>query len=472
MSFTAKYYQFKKDTNSTKRPPENTVTWTSTLEIIEPCSLMYPRIVVRRSNAPYPEEPGDYTKDLYNYCYIEEFSRYYWIDNWTYDNGLWIASLTCDVLATYRPQIGAESMYILRASAASDGYVRDCYYPMTGETSASGQIIEVDDIGFNSGVYIVNLVGSTTAGTTLFQLTPSEFNGFVRSLNAEIASAAGLIGSDVAQAVMNTLYQPMDYIRSVLWFPFSLSSFGSTVERMYVGKWDSGYSRPCLNAAAGLVRSYQITIPKHPQASRGKFLNMAPYSEYWISYQPFGVIPLDATRLVDESKITINIYADGVTGLGIMEVGGTNTGVLASVTAQFGVPVPMSGAGSSLGAVASAIGNIGAAVGGALTGNLPVMAAATAAGIGDAADCIRGTVSTMGNAGSVAAYQTGKTFGAIFHKITAENNAKNGRPYMKTATPASLGGFMIAQRGDVPIYGTREEADAIRSILESGFYYE
>lgn len=41
-----------------------------------------------------------------NYCYIEEWGRYYWIDEVTsYRNNLWILKLTIDVLMSYNKEI-------------------------------------------------------------------------------------------------------------------------------------------------------------------------------------------------------------------------------------------------------------------------------------------------------------------------------------------------------------------------------
>lgn len=457
-----KFYTFSKDSNSTKRPATTDMKLSADCQILEPCSVISPTLIIKAA------APKDVT--FYNYAYIADFGRYYFITDWKYVTGLWTATLACDVLSTYKSQIGAERLYILRASAASNGYIRDGFYPLTGKTSADGQIIDVDDIPLSDGYYIINIVGSNTAASTLYQLTPSGFNNLIRALNAEIA---GTPVADVKQAVINAMFKPIDYIKSVIWVPRSMAALGgSLVNDLSIGWWNSQQSAYCLNTAAGLVQTWSLTIPKHPQAARGKYLNMAPYTEYWLYYQPFGLIALDASKMVDETTLTINIYADAVTGVGILEVGGSNTGVLASVTAQWGVPIPFSGAASNISAVSSAATNLGAAIGGALTGNVALMAGATANGILDAASAIRGNVATLGNAGSLAAYQTGKTFGAIFYHVADDYNAKNGRPYMNDATPAGLGGFMIAQRGDVPIPGTAAEADAIKAILESGFYYE
>lgn len=465
MSVTVNFYNFTKDDNSTAQPTASQLSAALTCDFLEPFNILSPRIIV---SAAKPATSGVF----WNYCQISDFERFYFVSNWTYNNGLWYADLRVDVLATYKAAIGSTSLYILRSSAARNGYIKDTYYPLTGQTSASGEIIDVDDIGLGSGAYIVNIIGNNTGSSTLYKFTPYAFSAFISALLAQISTDVGPI-TDVAQAVHNAMFKPIDYIKSILWVPDGSAFGGVNVSSVYVGKWEaSGISATRISTASTLVRSRTITIPKHPQASRGKYLNMGPYTEYWLDYDPFGLIPLDASKMVDESTLTLNIYADAITGIAILKIGGSNSGTLASVSAQWGVPVPFSGAAANLGAVASAAQSIGGFIGGMITGNAGLIAGAALAGIADAGDAIRGNISTMGSAGSLAAYQTGKTFGAIFHHVTDADNAHNGSPLMVTTTPSALTGFMIAQRGDVAISGTTEEADKIRAILERGFYYE
>ena len=467
MSIQVDFYNFYKDDKSTARPGASQLSASLSCEIKQPCSIITPRII---TDIARPGSATDYA--FYNYCYIEDFQRFYFVSNWTFENGFWSADLRVDVLATYRDLIAITPLFILRSSAARNGYIKDSYYPLTGLVSSNGQIIDVDEINLGSGAYIVNVIGQNTGTSTLYKMTPAAFSTFIASLLARIETETGPITS-VPEAIRNAMYKPIDYIRSILWVPIPEAFSGVSVNTIYVGRWYAdNVSAVRLSNAAGLVRSRTISIPKHPQAARGQYLNMGPYSEYWLDYDPFGLITLDASKMVDETTLTLNIYADAITGIATLKIGGANSGTLASVNAQWGVPIPFAGAAANLGAVASTAQNIGAFVGGLLTGNAGLIAGAAAAGVGDAADAIRGNISTIGSAGSMAAYQTGKTFGAIFHHVTDADNERNGSPLMQVRTPGSLGGFMIVQRGEVTITGTAAEADELRGLLERGFYYE
>ena len=468
MSISVDFYNFTKDHDSTKQPTA-TADAALTCEIFNPCNIVNPRIIVNTA-APKPNNGN-----FYNYCYISDFKRYYYVSDWQYDNGLWVASLACDVLATYKTQIGAESLYILRASAASNGYIKDGYYPLTGELSRSAELLDTAAVGFGSGVYVVNVVGMNTGTSTLYQFSPTEFSTF---LDALLGFIDNYTFNDVYQAFKNSIFNPIRYITSVMWFPvgFPVKKAGSPPEpdpvQVNVGLWQSGATAYLITNPTATADYQTITLPKHPQQTRGKYLNMYPFTEYRLEYDPFGVIELDASQCMDASTIDVTIYQDALTGLGILKVRADNGNILASVSTQFGVPLPLTGASVGNGTISGTISTIGSAIAGAITGNASLIAGAALAGVDTAADALRGTVATIGSAGSVTSHWQPKIFHAIFHKVTGDNNAKNGRPYMQTATPSSLTGFMIAQRGDVAIPGTAAEAEQIKAFLESGFYYE
>ena len=123
--------QFKKKENSTLQPTINFQPFSGTLR--ESCSIINPSIGF---------DLGQNTTPVANYAYIPTFSRYYFIENWTWERGIWWAEMAVDVLASWRSDIGSSSNYVLRAAAASNGYVEDSYYPMTREHATAYTIIQ------------------------------------------------------------------------------------------------------------------------------------------------------------------------------------------------------------------------------------------------------------------------------------------------------------------------------------------
>ena len=100
----ATFYQFAKRTNSTKLPSGGQGFG---IDLKAPCNIIDPEIKIATQSDPTG----------FNYCYLPTFSRYYWVKNWTYSDGLWNASLTVDTLASYRDQIGNSTEYVVRSSA-------------------------------------------------------------------------------------------------------------------------------------------------------------------------------------------------------------------------------------------------------------------------------------------------------------------------------------------------------------------
>lgn len=420
------------------------------------------------------------TIQSYNYAYME--GRYYWIISKNMARaGYCELSLKCDVLATYKNEIGSASLYILRSSASYDGNILDAFYPQTVEHVVNA--IPFDDypgVGWSGGYYVVNVVGAnTTATTTLYQLSPQNFSKFVGQLLGNIDTIQqGLSGDWIGliEAVSNDIFQPMDYINSCMWFPDSFpgDDYASGAD-LYVGKWKSGIAHRTLTGTIKTLYHKQAALPKHPKAAtKGDYLNAAPFSQYTLAFEPFGTVELDSAELSKCSFIDITVRVDALTGIGYLTCVGDNSSILASLTAQIGVPVQLTSHSVAPGTTVSALGFAGAALTGA-AGMVPAAAAAASMasnGIATISGAIRGAVSTIGNTGSILAGMVPKALTATFYDIVPEDNARNGRPLCQVTTPAALGGFMIAQKGEVEIPGTLPEEQEIKAFLENGFYYE
>lgn len=467
MSYILKLGTFAKKRNSTAQPDmtgwaEYAVTLKTGSDLVNPSVYLH---------IPEAEAVN------YNYAYM--LGSYYYIMQKSMDRkDLCTMQLQKDVLASYKAEIGNSNLYIVRSSATFDGNIKDTYYPMlASKTIGNLTVLDNNNITLSQGCYVVNMIGNTEASSTLYLMTPAEFSALIKALYAE---AAGFMSLDFSQAAVNAIFDPMDYIRSVIWLPFSKLTasnvFGAVSiapKHIYAGLWDSGIDGTYLSTCSAVVGTWSIQLAKHPQSDRGIYLNGSPYTEHIIDFAPFGILNLPADRLIDSEYLNIQLVVDAATGMGILQAAGdNNSGVIASVSAQYGVPIPLSGAASNFGAVSSIISGIGEIIGGIASGNVALAATGAAQGIGSFGDSIRGAVSSSGSAGSLAAYQVDKVFYSIFHYISAEDNLNNGRPYCKPSTPAVLGGYMIAEKAPLSISATLPEVDEISSYLTSGFYYE
>lgn len=478
MSFKVNLYTFAKDSNSTKQP-----TGTGTefdCNILSPADITAPVVEIAASDLT-----------AYNYAHITAFHRYYFVEGCTYADGLWRLSLKCDVLATYKTNIGAESLYVLRAASSSDGNIQDNYYPPTASVTkrhqyqVASELIpgyqippgehEYQFLGFDGGYIVLNVAGTGTAGaTTLILMTTWDFRDLVSLLYTSID---GFQFSDMIKSVVQKFGgNPQELINGAMWVPWAFN--GDNYDVIQIGAWQAyDYTDPdnptpinglYIDDPVMELTDVTFNINKHPQAAtRGNYLNLAPYTNYVLGVPGCGVVSLDSSKLIGETKIKVKRTIDAFTGQYQVDVI-TNSGgqTIAHLIGQMGVPITLRGANN----VDRVMGNILETAGMAVSGNV---IGAVSAGIGTLFSMAEGTPTSTGmGAGFSEILGKPMWFDTIHYAVTDEDNTHNGRPLMQVKTISSLSGYIQVQKGDVAIAGTQAEADEIRTLLEGGFYYE
>ena len=460
MAYTIKLGTFAKKENSTAQP--DTTGWASyEINFKQGSNFMAPSFTLSLDFE---------TAQTYNYA--ELFNKYYWVKSLDVARtGFVEFKLEIDVLATYRTEIGTTPLYILRAANEYDGDIIDNLYPRTIEKITSGSAIADEGKTLQSGNYIVNVLGSNVGSSSLYQLTPAQFSTFISNLTASVKytrDQAG--GQDIPQAIYNSMFNPTDYIKSIMWVPHSFG--GGTPIRIFCGLWDSGTDGLIVSGGVQEVYNALLAVPKHPlAATRGAYMNSAPFSEYYIDFQPFGIIALDSVLLAKTESILLKLYVDCITGAGLLKLSSPELGVLCSNVAQYGVPISLGEAQSNINAIASGIGGLGTIAAGMATMNPAIIAGGAAAVLSSTESSIP-RATTSGSQGSLCAHYTDKSLIATFYSPTDDDVANNGRPLCAVRTPSSIGGFMIAQKSPINIAAELEEINKIEAYLTSGFYYE
>ena len=465
MSFKINLYTFAKDSNSTAQPVGTGTELNC--NILTPADITAPVVEIAASDPT-----------AYNYAYISAFHRYYFIKGMIYMEGLWQLQLKCDVLATYKTAIGAESLYVLRAASSYDGEIRDNYYPITGDIDYSSQA-ESPFSGYTyaTGCYVLNIMGTATSGSsTLYQLTPSNFRLLMEELYTAID---GFQLADVVKSVVQKFGgNPTQLISGAMWFPMDFVDTGTDVT-IKIGSWTSSTAvGKLITNPIKYLPGFNPTISAHPQVSRGKYLNLAPYSRYQLYIPTIGILDLDTTQLMGINKIYVTRTVDAFTGQMTCIVETDPDGVgdpnhyLAVMNGQWGVPVSLNGSNNGGAIVSGVLATAGAVAGAIVSGGATAIIGAASAGIGTAAEAIGGAASTSAQGGSITAMLEPMRLDTTFFYVTPEDNTHNGKPLMQVKTISSLSGYIQVQKGDVPIAGTQAEADEIRALLEGGFYYE
>lgn len=463
------FYQFAKRTNSTKRPSGGQEFG---IDLKAPCNIIDPEIKIATQNDPTG----------YNYCYLPTFSRYYWVKNWTYAGGLWVASLTVDTLASYREQIGNSTEYVIRSSAQYNGTISDGLYPATAKvqtvtTAFQGGFAETISGGFFVIGFIAKAANSIGA-ITYVVMTP----GNAKKLSAKLLTDVSYLSIDnaeISDSLTKVLFNPYQYIVSCNYFPFDdaeLTAHLPLVSNVDVGWWSIDI--PCWILGAdnnNLTKSVSAGIPKHPQAaSRGGYCNASPYTDYTIFLQPFGVIPLDASKLWGAATLSIQYTVDLFTGDSILRVFTDTNQLVHETTAKLGVPIQLSnitfdipsGSGGLLHTgIAAAFGGIQAALSGGSFSDV-------GNGILNAAQATNADVASKGATGSTIAFDSVPYMVARFKILVDDNNEDHGRPLCKRVQLSTIPGFIMVDDPDIALNATAAEIDSVKSYLKNGFFYE
>lgn len=464
----ATFYVFPKRTNSTKRPSSGT---DYNIEVKAPCNIINPEIKIASNANPTG----------YNYCCIPTWGRYYWVKNWTYSNSLWTASLVVDALASYRDQIGSSTEYVVRSSAQYDSSISDSLYPAKATVQS---VTNAFQGGFaetiSEGFFVIGFIAKTPnsiGAVTYVVMSPGNAKKLSSKLLTDV-SYLSIDNAEISDSLTKILFNPYQYIVSCNYFPFDIAELTAhlpLVSSVDVGWWSIDV--PCWILGEdnnNLTKSVSVGVPKHPQsASRGGYCNASPYTDYTIFLQPFGVIPLDASKLWGATTLSIQYTVDLFTGDSILRLFTDTNQLVHETTAKLGVPIQLSnitfdvpsGGGLLQTGIAAAVGGLQAALtGGSFSdvGN----------GILNAAQATNADVASKGATGSTIAFDSVPYMVARFKILVDDNNEDHGRPLCKRVQLSTIPGFIMVDDPDIALNATAAEIDSVKSYLKNGFFYE
>lgn len=459
MAITVQFGNVAKKNNSTYRG-----TFTASLSCIlkENCSILNPSLFVDIGN------PSNY-----NYCYISDFGRYYYVNDWTYERGKWLAQCSVDVMATYKDEIGASSQYILRASNDSDGTILDTMYPTKNIIYESSDYIP--NPWSLSGVYIVGIVSksSSTGAVTYYAFSASGMSSLCSYLFGTSLYNTAQITQDISLETWKSLYNPFQYVASCMFIPMNVSANLTGNVSVKVGYWDLPIT--ASEVSTTLPVSGDFTIPwsgSHPDAARGDYVYCNPYTQIDFTFQPFGFVQLPPDIVYARGGIECHIDVDIISGEGTLYIG-SNQDPYIVLKAQIGVPVKLAQMSTDvLGTATTAISGVAGTVSQALSGDI---AGAIASGASAIDSTVRSQVprlATSGGQGGRSAYVRNPRAVFRYFKLVNEDNTRLGRPLCQHRQVDTLGGYMLCENAAVDIPGTMEESQRVQAIMNGGFYYE
>lgn len=462
MAFTVNLFEMSKRENSTRRPTGN--GYVIECEAHEPIDLMSPTFLINLS-APFD----------YNYLYISIWDRYYWIDNWTYNKGLWEAACSIDPLASWRNDIGGMTEYVLRSADEWTPDVVDTTYPLTATVTTNRINMAGWDIPNNpTGSHVVGIVSGN--GLVRYYLIDdiAEFGQamFGEDLWDEIIKDDPGKQQGGVVSFMKAQFNPLQYVVSLTWFPFEVPH---TINKypVYFGYFDSGYEAYLISTASYMLCSGTIHVPQHPQSHRGIYLNLAPYTRLRVSAFPWGEVDLDTTKFANKDEIRFQAFLDPVTGSTKLYIANGDGDVIITLVGQMGVTEQLSQVLKDN--LATVTGGLSALAGAAsaLTGNVMGGLATMASGIGNAISAQYPDVSTTGTNGARIAVAPSHISLIVTHQeIVGEDRQNHGRPLCQRRRLNTLPGYLMISDPDVEISATKAEIQKIKEYMVNGFFYE
>ena len=496
------YTGFAKKNNSTKIPASGAPSLDLVGTLKSDCSVMNPVIQIERLSS-------DLVPSIYNYAYISDYGRYYYVTDVRWVFPFWEISMSVDVLDSYRTQIGASSHDVLSTDSTTDfnPMITDTMYPATNEIDLEQFSLPSPFTSqINNGIYVVGLISgdstNSVGAVTYYAMTAAQFGTFKGILfgNGNLVtmglaefdpSAPGTLVplvTDMSLEMTKAMYNPYQYVASCMWFPFPITALDSgsysLVSGLKLGWWDypvNGYLLQAQNLV--LASPYANAITPHPQAAtRGDYLNYAPYTRCTV-YGIFGSTPLDLSFFdSDDNSLNITYVIDLITGQCRVRIESFQLSasprryhILCEKDFLCGVPIQLAQIATDyLGAAVTAVDAVSNTLNNALTLNVAGTVSSAAHGIYDTLNAIMPQMSTSGTNGSMMIVSSELNTKVVFQyfNLTDEDITHKGRPLCEIRQINTLSGYILCSDGEFDLNCLEQERNLISDFLTTGFFWE
>lgn len=465
----ATFYTTAKKQNSTLQPSGGT---TIDVKLKDGTDLISPVFILNYGSVP------TWTSVLFE-------GRYYFVSNIeSIRNDLWAISCSIDALATYKTQIGSQTLYVVRSSNRFDGAIVDQNYPVkTGiEIEMRNTDSFYDAFNFTGGTYVVGIIngqqsGAPVGAVSYYAFQQANFRAFINKLMGDVGDYNVPV-TEISQELQMMLFNPFQYIASCIWFPFDISKFSGSDDDIFYGWWQLSstvYGKKLSSVAPIQIQRSVNTLAHPQQQSRGAYLSGAPYTRKVIRCMPFGMFDVDPQIYYGATPVNLDLKVDVITGAGVLRVYRDDNQTwkdTQTLQAQIGVQVQLSQMNLDYQALMNAEhASVNQVAAYTKLNPFGIMNANIAA-VGSAELAKVPTLQSNGLNGGIAALDGSIECLNQFMLIADEDNAHRGRPYCQLANIAQTGGFMIVSNADFDIACTDTERGIIKQYMESGFYYE
>lgn len=449
----------------------------------------------------------------YNYCYIQEFSRYYFFEVDSVSNGVWDLKCSVDVLYTYHIDIESNSGYIERASTGYSNKIVDDAESFENYNEVYYANLSADVQGDQKTLNLNQTLTNQSTNVTISVVNDLGVQPIVAdgskevSYNAPITSMSKnyfpiITGQSyynyvylsymLAMENIKTIYQDnvASFIKSIVVWPFTLDELPQSGEtpfgpyKLRLGSTDYG------NAQFGLPKYTAfgwMCFFDYIFDSLTYYYQYEPYTTYelyipYVGWRKINIEDVSGKRVILTMRLN---YESGKAQ--ILMINYTDGYIISSYNAQIGCVVPISRSNlESLNAqaISNGISMTLGVLGGAVSTTLGVASGnpiAIASGIMGATSAIAKGVSS--NIGMFEQGQAQIRDGftgldcrnvilkrTIRKRVVTDLTAQMGKPVHKVASLGSFSGFVKAKinRLEGVIGASKWEQDEIIRLFSEG----
>lgn len=479
----ARFYQQSKRNKSTMIPSGN--YYEVDVQLKEQTSILSPTLLLS-SFAPV----------FYNYVYIPEWKRCYFISNTASVEGMWEVSLAEDYLATFKDYILNTVANVLYA-ATSTRDITDSRIPVKATVTRKASSAS---LGFSlnpvTGRIILGITGNGSFGCFILK-NASQLNDLLDGIDdwAEFITDNWdftkqlFFGGSASECLKSALKIPI---------AFKSEDHGD-LEDLNLGNY------PCQDSNGNHIQGYNITDPILDYVANvdipwiyDDWRNVSNYTEVSLYIPLIGLITLPASELKNENLGLLIDYKINITSGDIACLVKGKTApykIYATANGNCAIPVAFGSTGidtnklttaaitgvGTIAAISAATGGLGAIAegitGGELLGN-----AAIGASIGATA---LQTMQALGGSGNGSAGMGGGAAGALDDKVycfvtskqitDTQSNFANimGRPYMGVSAIEAFQGYVQTDGFQLASdFAYSSEKDMVNKLMDSGVYIE
>lgn len=462
------FYNHTKRSNSTKLPTGGTEI---ACVLKDECSIVSPVLELKTDG-----------HSIYNYAYISDFARYYYVSDWTFNRGVWRCTLNVDVLTSWRNDILATTAFVEYSSSNYSMDYTDDRIMSTQEKEISVSETPASLSPFSStGCYILSVISTDANGyngaCAVYAMTQSQLAEF----SATITANSFLDG--IWEGIKNSFNNPFEAIVSCRWIPFSVDSLSGSNKNIIITYADSGVQGKLLTSN---FKSLGVSMNLPRLGTDASFLDVSPFVSATL-YLPFiGTVPLDIDAYYKSSTFSISMECDVVTGDIVYTVGSSFSAFTSTYSGNCSTQIPLSNnAPDSLGMIASTSGVIGgivSTVSGIATKNPKLIAQGLGAtGIGTVGSLKSAEVHTQTN-GALSS-RIGSKLSLTMKIVVMRNKVLEtvqgagrittiGLPCYQTLKLSTLSGYCQCSGASVSAAATDTELETINELVNSGIYIE